>query len=311
MKMRIMVATDGQPAAEGALRLARLLAERHGASVDVVAVAERIPMHGLVAAETFALAQRNLEEAGAMALRSRVEEQLASLWPASAGWPVTVAVGSPAPTIVRLAMQKESTLLLVGLGRHALGDRWFGTETALRVVRLSHVPVLAVPADAEELPASAVVAMDFSEFSHDAAEIALQVVRPGGTLHLAHVFWKPSAETFWVGGQDWIEAHREADRLRLEDYAQRLENSADVHVPTHYMEGNAARELLRLAERVQADLLVAGSHGTGFVGRVVMGSVSTRLLRGSVCAVLVAPPRTIAEVLDEEAASSEELALSR
>jgi nucleotide-binding universal stress UspA family protein len=293
MKTRIMLATDGQPAAAGAARLAHALSRRHGVPVEVVAAQEQIPIYGIVGAETMVYAQRQMEEAGIMALERRVQEQLDEMGPEFAAWPVTVGLGPTAPTIARLARQKEASLIVLGQGRHALADRWFGTETALRVMRISHVPVLAVPADADGQPSKAVVATDFSAFSREAIDAALDMLKPGGELHLVHVHWRPSPETPWVGGQDWIEAQRAAARERLESLAVELEEAHDVRVPTHFAEGSAAREVLRIASEVGAELLAAGSHGIGFFGRVLMGSVSTRLVRGARCPVLIVPPHDV------------------
>jgi nucleotide-binding universal stress UspA family protein len=299
MKMKIVVASDGNPAATGALRLAAALARRHECSVEVVAVMERLPVHSLVGPPGVAQTQRQLEDAGQESLQQHVKAQLATLGPAYTGWPLTVALGPPAPRIVRLAEEKQATLLLLGMGRHSLADRWLGTETALRVMRVAHIPVIAVPSATDALPTSALCAADFSEFSRDAAETMLDVLEPGGTLHLAHVYWSPPYETPWVGGMNWVSEARARARHQLEELALALEGRADVRVPTHYLEGDPARELLRLAESLGAQFIAAGSHGPSFFGRIMMGSVSRRLVRGASCPVLVAPPRAIPAEVEE------------
>jgi nucleotide-binding universal stress UspA family protein len=301
MSTRIIVATDGTEAASGALHVADALAKRHHANVEVVSVVEPLPMQGIFHAETIAIAQRELEEAGRMSMQRRVREILAGIGEDAARWPATVEIGSPAPTIVRLARETGATLIVLGLGRHAVTDRWFGSETALRVMRLSHVPVLAVPPQTDSLPQHAVAAVDFSAFSHDAAEAALQILAPGGTLHLAHVLWKPIGETAWIEGRDWPKVQRRQMEVRLEDLAHRLEHDFGVAVETHFLEGDAARETARLVESLGAGLVAAGSHGTGFFGRMLMGSVSTRLVRSAARMVLIAPPRTVPAELQAEA----------
>lgn len=52
---------------------------------------------------------------------------------------------------------------------------------------------------------------------------------------------------------------------------------------------SAARALHELAEEEGADLVVLGSTRLGPVGRVVVGSVATRLLNGLPCPIVVAP----------------------
>jgi nucleotide-binding universal stress UspA family protein len=300
MEKRIVVATDGQPAAVGALRVARALAERDGTSVEVVSIVPPMPIVPRGLGETSTLPLLELDRAASESTQARVVDQLAEFGLATT-WPVTVQVGPPAPSIVRLAQEKHAGLIVLGLGRHKLADRWFGSETALHVARLAHVPVLAVPADADELPGSGVAAIDFTDFSQDAAEMALRILRPGGTLHLVHVFWRPSEEIPWVGGRDWIELQRERMQQQLAIIEQRLASTGPARIERHFLEGDPASELLRFAESLHLGLVAAGSHGAGFLGRLLMGSVSTRLLRGATRMVLIAPPRAAPAEVQAEA----------
>jgi uncharacterized protein len=293
MDKRIVVATDGEDAASGALHTARGLAERCGAEVHVIAVLEPVPLRGTGEPEHAAGNRHLFETAGRLALHQRVEAALVAAGVTDGSWPVSVEVGPVAPTIVGSALERGASLIVLGLGRHALVDRWLGTETALQVMRLAQVPVLAVPADARALPDRAVVAVDFTEFSRDAARGALHLLGPGDTLHLVHVLWRPDEEVPWIGRRDWSEVQRERMRAQMEALATEILGSSGIVVQTHFCEGDAAAETLRLAKTVGAGLVAAGSHGTGFLGRILIGSVSTRLLRGAECMVLVAPPRGV------------------
>jgi nucleotide-binding universal stress UspA family protein len=305
METRILVATDGSDAALGALRLASALAERQGGTVEVAVVVEPFPAIRSPVGELVGMTPRELEVAAVQAAREVVGDQLAALR-LDAAWPITAELGSPAPSIVRLAQATHASLIVLGLGRHALADRLFGSETALRVMRLAHVPVLAVPADARELPRSAVVAVDFSDFSCDAARTAAEILAPGGQLHLAHVFGRSSPEAPWVGGTEWTDAYHASVELQLAELAREFAGAADLRVETHFLAGEPAREVLRLAQQVGADLIAGGSHGTGFFGRILMGSVSTRLVRGATCAVLIVPPREVPAELEHAWRRSEE-----
>ena len=51
------------------------------------------------------------------------------------------------------------------------------------------------------------------------------------------------------------------------------------------LDGDPAEQLVAASEN--ADLLVLGSHGRGFIDRLVMGSVSDRVVRAAACPVLV------------------------
>jgi nucleotide-binding universal stress UspA family protein len=51
--------------------------------------------------------------------------------------------------------------------------------------------------------------------------------------------------------------------------------------------GDPAIEICRVAEEGQFDLVVIGSHGSGFLKRVLLGSVSHHVLHHAPCPVLV------------------------
>jgi nucleotide-binding universal stress UspA family protein len=56
--------------------------------------------------------------------------------------------------------------------------------------------------------------------------------------------------------------------------------------------GPAAKAILTVAEDIEADLIVTGSRHRGAVARAVLGSVSTEILHGAACDVLVVQPST-------------------
>lgn len=51
--------------------------------------------------------------------------------------------------------------------------------------------------------------------------------------------------------------------------------------------GNPVDEILRVADEIDADLIVLGSHGTGLAKRFLLGSVSDRVLEYANCSVLI------------------------
>jgi len=291
MQGHILAATDGTRAADSPLRIARLLEQRLETRVDVVSVWQPIPAVGIGTGGVDVPVYHEWDRVGASNQQEQVQRQLADLGLAEEGWPVALEIGAAAPTIARLASDRKAALIVLGLGHHDLIDRWFGSETALQVMRLASVPVLAVPPRYEGLPRTAVAAVDFSDFSRDAVMVLVDVLQPGGDVHLLHVLWNPAAEAPWTGTRDWMDERRERAMAELETLARTLEGNAGIKVHGHVREGGPAHEALRLAEEVGADLIAAGSHGAGFLGRILMGSVSTRIVRGARCAVLVSPPR--------------------
>ena len=290
MSGRMLVATDGHPQSLGALRVARALAEKFGLRGDAVTVLQPAvpamydPMFGAAAAYGDVL------ESLLEAQREKARRQLAEVGGPAAGWPLEALMGSRAVAISRRAAQEGAELIVMGSGRHEWADRWLGHETVLDVLRVAHLPVLAVPEAARELPRRALVATDFSERSLDAGRVAVGLLAPDAEVHVVHVSLAPAVEVAWAAADAWTTAYEAGARTRLAEVARGLEGPGRA-VHTHLLRGDPAAELLALAERERADLLATGSHGYGFLSRAILGSVSTRIVRHAHCAVLVVPPR--------------------
>lgn len=290
MDGRLLLATDGTVGAAGALHLTRALIERGMGPAVVLAVQEPLPLYDIASPEAMAQAELALEQVGVNQLRRAVGAQLVELGDDARAWEVLVEVGSPADVVAEVAQARQVALVLTGTGGHGAAKRLFGGETALRVMQLARAPVLAAYPDARSLPLGALVAEDFSEFSREAGIWALDLLEPGGDLHLAHVLRMPPTDAGLMSG-DWLDSYLASVHTRLEGWRKELEATGKARVHGHVLQGEPAEELLRLAGKLGVGLIAAGRHGRGFLGRLLIGSVSTRLVRRARCSVLVVPPR--------------------
>jgi nucleotide-binding universal stress UspA family protein len=68
-----------------------------------------------------------------------------------------------------------------------------------------------------------------------------------------------------------------------------------IPVSFHLDEGRAARAIVDLAETIEADLIVMGSAGRSGLPRLILGSVTERVLRKSPVPVLTVHPPAEAE----------------
>ena len=62
---------------------------------------------------------------------------------------------------------------------------------------------------------------------------------------------------------------------------------------TFLREGDAATEILDVAMRVGADLIVIGTHGRGRLGHALLGSVASSVVRNAFCPVVMISHRPI------------------
>jgi len=280
----IIVATDGLPQSRGALAMARALTGRLHGTINVLAVHQS---PSLMAPDGQLFLDPNVTASLRADFTRRVREQCAGLHADSVpAEEVEVLNGEPARVINDVATSRHAQLIIVGIGRHELVDRIFGDETALKVARSTELPVLAVPDGHFGVPRHAVVAIDFSEGSVRAARAALRLLGDDGVLELAHVVPRDRLLfDAWVSQEEYMRFVRHS----LTRFRARLDVPAGVRVDDIVLSGDPARELLSYASRIEADLIAAGSHGHGFVTRLVIGSVTTKLLRMASCPVLVIP----------------------
>lgn len=88
------------------------------------------------------------------------------------------------------------------------------------------------------------------------------------------------------GAEDWVISSVDQVAGVLRDAAE-LARRQQVSVSTHHEEGEAAKALVRTANRVGADLIVVGNRGMRGVRRHLGRSVPDRVSHHAACAVLV------------------------
>jgi nucleotide-binding universal stress UspA family protein len=277
----VIVATDGREQSDAALVAGRLLA----ADKDALRVASVLQPMPIMTPEAALPISPDIEASRRADLKRGVQIQMARAWSGDLA-DVELYEGDPATTIARLAHESNASMIVAGLGRHRVIDRLFGNETALRLVRVSAVPVLAVTNGLTHAPRRIVVAIDYSETSLRAARLALDVAASSATVYLAHVAPRDSTLYDWNG---WGSSYKQDAGEALQKIRDQLRLPPGMILQRVVLQGDPATELLAFATSVNADLIATGSHGHGFVTRMLIGSVTTRILRCATCSVLTVP----------------------
>jgi nucleotide-binding universal stress UspA family protein len=277
----VVVATDGRDQSDTALVAGGLLAGSNG--LRVVTVLKAMP---IVSPEAQLPVSPDVEASRRAEVKRAVREQLGRVWDVPLDAEVEVYDGDPATMIANLAHQSNASMIVCGLGRHRVMDRMFGDETALRLIRVAAVPVLAVGGQFAAAPGRIVVAIDFTETSLRAARLALELAAPNATIYLAHVAPRDATLYDWNG---WGSNYKQDAGEALQRMREQLRVPDDMIVQRLLLQGDPATEILAFAASVNADLIATGSHGHGFVARMLIGSVTTRILRCSTCSVLTVP----------------------
>jgi len=276
----LLLATDGTDQSDAAVTFAFLLSLKNQSDVIALTVVDRAPIPwGAVDPSVVLEYERGQLEAAQRKATAQVERL------ASKEWTIEVRSGEPAATIAALARESGAQLVVVGLGGHGPAARFFGNETALRLMRVSQTPVLAV-SHLRGLPSRIAVAMDFSEASIEAARLAIDIAASGATLTLVHVV--PWERNEYVPEQ-WFRDHESYIAGQLKRVAGWLNHHDKVRIHQKILYGKPGPSILACAENLEADLIVAGTHGRGFLGRALGGQTVAKLVRGARRSVLVLP----------------------
>jgi len=79
-----------------------------------------------------------------------------------------------------------------------------------------------------------------------------------------------------------------------------LSPGAEIHFFVHTRIGHPAAEILETAETLGADLIFIGSHGRTGLKRLVLGSISERVVREAGCPVMVVRDKSYEDVVLEQ-----------
>lgn len=136
------------------------------------------------------------------------------------------------------------------------------------------------------------VPTDFSAGSEEAVRYAYDLALTlGARLHIMHVLENPFAPGAFMEmyapppPEYFLNIEGQAEERLRNTLTREQQEQLDVVLTTRL--GVPATEILdRLAEEPRIDLVVMATHGRGGVARLVMGSVTDKIVRSSPCPVL-------------------------
>jgi nucleotide-binding universal stress UspA family protein len=193
----------------------------------------------------------------------------------------------------------HADLLVIGTHGRSGFERLFLGSITEKVIRQAPCPTLAVPPRSVDIAPDAPVQfrrilcpVDFSDSSLDAVAHAIGLAdESAARVTLLHVVEIPPV----VQSEPGVQAF-DVDRLRTAAEAsarQRLHALVPEQarhlcaVETVVVDGRAYREILSVAARLPADLIVMGVHGRGALDRMVFGSTTHHVIRAAPCPVFV------------------------
>lgn len=280
----ILFATDFSERSDRALRRAELLARQSGATLDILHVVDDDRPRHIVdreAAEALALVEdlaRSLRGEAGIDCRARI------------------ALDDPFAGIVKAAADSRPDLLVIGPHRRqVLRDVFVGT-TAERTIRSVACPVLMVNGPPAAPWRHILMTTDLSPASEGALARYGALDPAAGADHtLLHVFPAPAlrlamSDTLASEDRDsYLRELRQEALGAVSALAGRLPGPRPAPA-ARPEETNVAQDILAAAEHLDADLIVVSTLGANALARLLLGSVTDRVLRSAPVDVLAIPP---------------------
>lgn len=130
------------------------------------------------------------------------------------------------------------------------------------------------------------VALDFSTAGEGALRRAIALARgKPSELHVVTVVDRAARSS------EALTNLRELVRSELARLPEQGDTAGIQRVVTHLLTGSPAKEIVWLAARIEADLIVVGTHERSGVQRLVVGSVAEKVLHTAGCPVLIDRPK--------------------
>ncbi|MCG7993108.1 MAG: universal stress protein [Candidatus Thiodiazotropha lotti] len=140
----------------------------------------------------------------------------------------------------------------------------------------------------------ALIAIDLSPASWEVIEQAVKILNQSDDnqiwlLHIANpepdfVGYEPGPQAVRDGqAKDFHQQHQ-----TLQEFAERLRAMGTECIALQ-VQGAYADKILQEAEKLQAEIIVVGSHGKGLVKELIYGSTSNQLVRRAEIPILLVP----------------------
>jgi nucleotide-binding universal stress UspA family protein len=205
---------------------------------------------------------------------------------------VHVEKGSPADTLQALAERGEADLVVLGSTHHAAFGSVAPGSVAEHLLHGARCRLIIAPKgyghEDHSQDRLRVVAVGYDGMAESQAaleEAARLATKFGGSMRVIGVATPVPAMGAGAAAQAGAEAGPDFQTRLYEAVAELPDELRALPVLEH---GDPVHKLLGAAE-IGVDLLVLGSRGFGPVMRLLIGSVSSRVIRGAACPVMVVP----------------------
>jgi len=270
--MKILICSNGMPAAERAIELGGLLAGPLKAETTLLGIAEKSRDEG--------------------SMREALEKQAQSLWAREVALEIVVHAGEPVRQILDQTSKANYDLVVIGAGRPRAAGRYWRSEKTYELIKTIQPPVLVAIGECKRLKRF-LVCTGGKEFIEQAVQLTGKLAAAvEASVTLLHVMAEPPAVY-----ADLVSLEEDVDRLlgsgselgmnllQQKKELERIGVSAEVRV----RHGIVIDQVFEEVREGDYDLIVTGtSQARGLLRHYIMGDLTRSILNRANSPVLVA-----------------------
>lgn len=290
----IVVGVDVSPAAKGAAVVGERIARLASVPCHVVhAVRDAWAPLVAVSVDPQVVEMQGLQLAVA---RHQINEMLGPDVSDQVHQKLDVRFGPAAVVLQQVTRDLRPGLVVLGGKLHSVLERWLGGSTSLHVVRAAEVPVLITTGTPTAFR-RVLVAADLSKAAGPTVALAERFAKLVGAQLRVLTVYEPLPDLPGIPPVDPTEYFALAQETLERDVWPLVKTPGVEKFVRH---GAVVDTLIREAADWKADVLVVGSHGKGWAQRVLLGSVTERLINQLPTSLLVAPVGLAAAALEKQ-----------
>jgi len=193
--------------------------------------------------------------------------------------------GEPFAKIVEIAEEENCDLIVMGRrGLHGIERTLMGSVTA-KVIGHHKGRTLVMPHDAVLGWGDILLAYDGSKYSEAALSEAINYAKSyEGSLKIVNAVY--TNDEFIANAPDIVDKMVQKAKDSLESAKEKAEKEG-VKAETFVREGEPYDVIISLTEELKTNTIIMGSRGKTKLGRILMGSVTSRVIGHAHCPVMV------------------------
>lgn len=165
-----------------------------------------------------------------------------------------------------------------------------------KLIRKSQKPVWVVKEGGLGFPQKIICTVDYSDASVRALNNAIKITSAfNASLHIVNVF-EPIENKYSLRYEaDYNlenQKNEQENETKFIDFLKSF-NFTDINYQSHILKGMADKEIIRFIEQNQLNLLFMGATGKTFIQRIMLGSVTEKVIRELPCSLVITKSENI------------------